>query len=51
MGLIGGILQSLYSGATTTLMSPFAFLQRPVRWLQAISRIGATHSGGPNFAY
>ncbi len=33
------------------LMSPVAFLQRPLRWLQAISRYGATTSGGPNFAY
>jgi acyl-CoA synthetase (AMP-forming)/AMP-acid ligase II len=27
------------------------FLQRPYRWLQAISRFKATGSGGPNFAY
>src|SRR5205807_8951966 len=27
------------------------FLQNPVRWLAAISRYGATTSGGPNFAY
>jgi acyl-CoA synthetase (AMP-forming)/AMP-acid ligase II len=32
-------------------MSPVAFLQRPLRWLQAISRYKATTSGGPNFAY
>jgi FkbH-like protein len=32
-------------------MSPTAFAQRPLRWLQAVSRFGATHSGGPNFAY
>jgi acyl-CoA synthetase (AMP-forming)/AMP-acid ligase II len=51
MGLMGGILQPVFSGVTTTLMSPFAFLQRPVRWLQAISRTGVTHSGGPNFAF
>ena len=51
MGLIGGILTSLYQGATTTLMSPVDFLQRPVRWLQAISHTQATISGGPNFAY
>src|SRR6185295_17552142 len=34
-----------------TLMSPYAFLQRPLRWLQAITRTRATSSGGPNFAY
>ena len=32
-------------------MSPVAFLQRPVRWLQAISHYKATTSGAPNFAY
>ena len=51
MGLIGGILQPLYVGATTVLMSPMDFLQKPLRWLQAISRYQATTSGGPNFAY
>ena len=51
MGLIGGVLVPLYVGGTSTLMSPMSFLQRPVRWLQAISRMGAMVSGGPNFAY
>lgn len=51
MGLIDGVLQPAYSGFPAYLMSPAAFLQRPVRWLQAISRLRATHSGGPNFAY
>ncbi|HEY0607826.1 MAG TPA: condensation domain-containing protein, partial [Herpetosiphonaceae bacterium] len=51
MGLIGGILQPLYGGFPVTLMSPVNFLQRPLRWLQAISRTRATTSGGPNFAY
>ena len=51
MGLIGNMLQSLYLGRPCILMSPVAFLQRPVRWLQAISRYKATTSGGPNFAY
>ena len=32
-------------------MSPLHFLQRPLRWLEAISRYGATTTGGPNFAY
>ena len=51
MGLIGGILQPLYSGNIVTLMPHLMFLQRPVRWLQAISNFRATTSGGPNFAY
>jgi acyl-CoA synthetase (AMP-forming)/AMP-acid ligase II len=51
MGLIGGILQPLCSGFPVYLMSPVAFLQRPARWLEAISRYHATCSGGPNFAY
>ncbi len=51
MGLIGGVLQPLFAGFPVTLMAPAAFLQRPVRWLQAITRFGGTTSGGPNFAY
>jgi acyl-CoA synthetase (AMP-forming)/AMP-acid ligase II len=51
MGLIGNVLQPLYVGAPCVLMSPIAFLQRPRRWLEAISRYQATTSGGPNFAY
>lgn len=51
MGLIGGILQPIYLGTHCVLMSPVTFLQRPIRWLQAISRYGGTISGGPNFAY
>ena len=51
MGLIGGIVQPLYAGFGVVLLSPLAFLQRPIRWLQAIARYQATTSGGPNFAY
>ncbi len=51
MGLIGGILQPLFVGFPVVLMSPMHFLQKPLRWLQAISRYKATTSGGPNFAY
>ena len=51
MGLIDGVLQPIFSGFSSYQMAPAAFLQRPARWLQAISRYGATHSGGPNFAY
>lgn len=51
MGLVGNFLQSLYLGVPCTLMSPIAFLQKPFRWLEAISRYHATTSGGPNFAF
>ncbi len=51
MGLIGGILQPLYIGRPNILMSPMSFLQKPYRWLSAISRFRGTTSGGPNFAY
>ncbi|HEY4048091.1 MAG TPA: aminotransferase class III-fold pyridoxal phosphate-dependent enzyme, partial [Acidobacteriaceae bacterium] len=51
MGLIGCLLQSLYSGISCVVLSPGYFLQQPIRWLAAISEYKATHSGGPNFAY
>ncbi|HEX8161810.1 MAG TPA: amino acid adenylation domain-containing protein [Pyrinomonadaceae bacterium] len=51
MGFMAGILQPLYGGFPVVSLSPAAFLQRPLRWLEAISRYRATTSGGPNFAY
>jgi acyl transferase domain-containing protein/acyl-CoA synthetase (AMP-forming)/AMP-acid ligase II/pimeloyl-ACP methyl ester carboxylesterase len=51
MGLIGCIIQPFYVGLSMYIMPPVSFLQRPYRWLQAISRYGANTSGGPNFAY
>ncbi|MDQ2874590.1 MAG: AMP-binding protein [Actinomycetota bacterium] len=51
MGLIGAVLQPIYTGFPCVLMSPAHFLQDPVRWLRAISRYRATVSAGPNFAY
>jgi acyl-CoA synthetase (AMP-forming)/AMP-acid ligase II len=51
MGLVGNVLQSLYIGAHCILMSPSAFVQKPIRWLRAISTYRCHTSGGPNFAY
>jgi acyl-CoA synthetase (AMP-forming)/AMP-acid ligase II len=51
MGLVGGILQPLYSGYPATLLPHMMFLQKPFRWLHAISRFKASTSGGPNFAF
>ncbi|MBL1265170.1 AMP-binding protein, partial [Methylomicrobium sp. RS1] len=51
MGLVGSLMQPLYSGIPLALMSPRHFLERPVRWLEAVSHFGGTISGGPDFAY
>ncbi len=51
MGLIGGILTPMLLGGATTLMSPASFLQRPVRWLEAITQYKGNTCGAPNFAY
>jgi acyl-CoA synthetase (AMP-forming)/AMP-acid ligase II len=51
MGLVAGIMEPVFGGAHCVIMSPLAFLQRPARWLRAISEHRAEVSGGPNFAY
>ena len=51
MGLISGVLNTVFCGCPSFLMSPMLFLQRPIRWLKAISKYKITISGGPNFAY
>jgi acyl-CoA synthetase (AMP-forming)/AMP-acid ligase II len=51
MGLIGTLLQPLFSGVSAVLLSPQHFMERPERWLRALSRYGGTVSGGPDFAY
>jgi acyl-CoA synthetase (AMP-forming)/AMP-acid ligase II len=50
-GLVEGLIQPLYTGVPCYIMSPLAFVKRPQRWLEAISKYGATHSQAPNFAY
>ena len=50
-GLIEGLLIPLAHGMPVYLMSPLDFVQRPVRWLNAIHRFRASHSSGPNFAF
>ena len=51
LGLIGGILSMIYLGATTALMSPTAFIKRPMRWLELVSRHRGVITAAPNFAY
>jgi len=50
MGLVS-LLQGLYVGYSTYLLSPLDFLSHPIRWLQAISDFGATLSSAPDFAW
>ncbi|MBZ3912666.1 fatty acyl-AMP ligase [Streptomyces acidiscabies] len=51
MGLIGTALLPLYLGVRAVLLDTFAFIHDPLSWPEAVSRYGATCSGGPNFAY
>jgi len=51
MGLVGQLLHPLWLGGTGVLLPSYAFVRRPVRWLEAVSRYGITASAGPNFGY
>jgi acyl-CoA synthetase (AMP-forming)/AMP-acid ligase II len=51
MGLIGGVMMAMFTGCPMTLMPPLSFLQRPIRWLEAISKLRATSSAAPDFAF
>lgn len=50
-GLVEGITVPLYNGTPCYLMSPFAFIKRPMQWLKNITKYKVTHSQAPNFAY
>ena len=49
--LVSGILSSLYGNGHLYLMSPLAFVQRPAVWFEVLSRVQATHTAAPDFAY
>ncbi|MEO8926162.1 MAG: fatty acyl-AMP ligase [Caulobacteraceae bacterium] len=51
MGLFGFGFFPIYAGLRSILMPPVAFLKRPARWLEVISRYGGALSAGPCFAY
>jgi acyl-CoA synthetase (AMP-forming)/AMP-acid ligase II len=51
MGLIGSVLHAVYAGFFCVLMPPFSFIQKPIRWLKAISRYRASISPAPCFAF
>ncbi len=51
MGLIGSLIGTMYCGGSGYYMSPIAFLQRPMGWLEAVSKYRGTHLQAPNFAF
>jgi acyl-CoA synthetase (AMP-forming)/AMP-acid ligase II len=51
MGLMFGVVLPLWAGIPSYLMGPEAFIRRPARWLEALSRFRGTHAAAPNFAY
>ena len=50
-GLVEGMIVPLYNGTPCYVMSPFAFIKRPLQWLRNITKYKGTHSQAPNFAY
>ncbi|MEU4563626.1 AMP-binding protein [Actinoplanes sp. NPDC023936] len=51
MGLAGGILNAIYTGARCIAFSSTTFLAAPRLWLEAIDRYRGTHIAGPNSGY
>jgi glutamate-1-semialdehyde-2,1-aminomutase len=51
LGLIYGLLMPILTETQTFIMSNAAFIQRPSRWLEAISQYRITHTMGPNFSF
>ncbi|MFD8496443.1 fatty acyl-AMP ligase [Amycolatopsis sp. NPDC059657] len=51
LGLISVICSTIAGNGRSTLMSPMTFLQRPSVWFEVMSRVGATHTAAPNFAF
>jgi acyl-CoA synthetase (AMP-forming)/AMP-acid ligase II/acyl carrier protein len=51
MGLVCGILGTIFEAGHSVMMTPTSFLQQPLRWLEIISQHRAAVSGAPNFAY
>lgn len=52
LGLISFLLNTLVGhSARTHVLSPLSFLRRPAVWFEVASRVGATHTAAPDFAY
>jgi acyl-CoA synthetase (AMP-forming)/AMP-acid ligase II len=51
LGLISVILSTVAGNGHNRLMSPLTFLRRPAVWFEVMSRVSATHTAAPNFAF
>ncbi len=51
MGIVQLLLLPLLRGSTSIMLTPLAFIRRPVRWLRAIDQLDINMSFAPNFAY
>ncbi|MFI9818327.1 fatty acyl-AMP ligase [Saccharothrix variisporea] len=50
MGLIGSVLEPLFSGHDVVTMAASRFVRSPYSWLRALSDIGRVDTAAPNFA-
>lgn len=51
LGLLTGVMQTIYAGDHNIHFTPEQFLKSPLMWLKAISKFKANVSGAPNFAF
>lgn len=51
MGLVSGVILPVAIGTYSAVMSPLMFLQKPLRWIKALSKYKTTISAAPNFAF
>lgn len=51
LGLACSALPAVHLGYHAVLLTPAAFVRRPARFVQCMSRYRATHFAGPNFGY
>ncbi|MBX9391054.1 fatty acyl-AMP ligase [Streptomonospora nanhaiensis] len=52
LGLVSFLLNTLVGhSARTHVLSPLSFLRRPAVWFEVASRVRATHTAAPNFAF
>ncbi len=51
MGLVGNFMFPVLVPGPLVFMSPLSFIEKPIRWLQMISKYKMNISAAPNFAY